>query len=126
MLGDRNYLYIGGEWVAPASKARIRVLNAATEEPIGDVPEAAVADVDRAVAAARHAFASGWSRTLPAERAAFLNRFADALEKRAADIAYAVSSQNGMLLLGLSDSWKGVCCWDGSLYQQIKSIYLAG
>jgi hypothetical protein len=55
MLDDRNYLYIGGEWVAPASRACIRVLNAATEEPIGEVPEAAVADVDRAVAAARHA-----------------------------------------------------------------------
>lgn len=106
MFDARNYLYIGGEWVAPASKVRIRVLNAATEEPIGDVPEAAVADVDRAVAAARHAFASGWSRTLPAERAAVLDRFAAALEKRAADIARAVSSQNGMPL-SLSEQFEG-------------------
>jgi acyl-CoA reductase-like NAD-dependent aldehyde dehydrogenase len=36
---DRNHLYIGGRWVAPASSARIRVINAATEEAIGTVPQ---------------------------------------------------------------------------------------
>src|ERR1700679_1816272 len=79
---DRKHLYIGGEWIAPASTDKMRVINAATEERLGSVPEASPPDVDRAVAAARRAFDSGWGGSLPGERAAALNRFATALEKR--------------------------------------------
>ena len=46
-------LYIGGEWVDPATDDRIDVISPHTEEVIGRVPEASTADVDRAVAAAR-------------------------------------------------------------------------
>jgi acyl-CoA reductase-like NAD-dependent aldehyde dehydrogenase len=90
-------LFIGGEWVKPASSKRFEVLNASTEELIGSVPEGNEADIDRAVAAARSAFTeSVWSRCSPAERGAALSRFADALEKRAQKLAEAVSQQNGM------------------------------
>src|ERR1700674_581729 len=74
-------LFIGGEWVKPASSKRFEVLNASTEELIGSVPEGNEADIDRAVAAAR---------------GAALSRSADALEKRAPKLAEAVSQQNGM------------------------------
>ena len=72
--------------------------NASTEEPIGETPEAAEADVDAAVAAARRAFddPSGWSRWEPARRAEALERLAAELEQRAQDIGRLVSQQNGM------------------------------
>jgi len=90
-------LYIGGEWVKPASSRRFEVFNASTEELIGSVPEGAEADIDRAVAAARSALtASDWARCSPTERGAALGRFANALEKRAVRLAEAVSLQNGM------------------------------
>ncbi len=38
-LIQREQLYIGGEWVKPASQATIEVVNAATEEVMGSVPE---------------------------------------------------------------------------------------
>jgi len=47
------------------------ILNPRTGAAILDVPEASVAQIDRAVAAARRAF-EGWSRTTPAERSAAL------------------------------------------------------
>jgi acyl-CoA reductase-like NAD-dependent aldehyde dehydrogenase len=61
--------------VRPSSSARIEVTSASTEEDIGSVPEAAEAaeaDVDAAVAAARRAFddPDGWSQWEPAARAA--------------------------------------------------------
>lgn len=61
-MTGHDTLFIGGEWVSPSSAARIAVRNASTEEPIGETPEAAEADVDAAVAAARRAFddPSGW------------------------------------------------------------------
>ena len=91
-------LFIGGEWASPSSAARIAVRNASTGEPAGDVPEGAEADVDAAVAAARHAFGdpAGWSQWEPARRGEALERLAAELEARAQDIGRLVSEQNGM------------------------------
>jgi acyl-CoA reductase-like NAD-dependent aldehyde dehydrogenase len=100
-------LFIDGGWVAPATDRRIEVVNATTEEPLGSVPEASEADVDRAVQAARRAFDdSGWATTEPGERATVLNRFADALEKRGEQLTRTVSMQNGMPL-SLSEQFEG-------------------
>ena len=97
MSNDRNSFFIGGEWVAPASDKRFALIGAGTGERIGSAPEAVEADVDRAVAAARQAFDhSTWPSCAPAERAAAMRRFAEALQKRAPDLARAVSEQNGM------------------------------
>ena len=45
-MTGHDTLFIGGGWVSPSSAARIAVRNASTEEPIGETPEAAEADVD--------------------------------------------------------------------------------
>jgi len=70
MTTSLDTLFIGGEWVPPSSAGRIEVRNASTGEVIGSVPEAAEADVDAAVAAARRAFddPSGWSAWTPTGR----------------------------------------------------------
>ena len=98
MLASYDSLFIGGEWVRPSSSARIEVTSASTEENIGSVPEAAEADVDAAVAAARRAFddPDGWSQWEPSARAAAIERLAAELEARSAQLAEAVSRQNGM------------------------------
>jgi geranial dehydrogenase len=90
-------LFIGGEWVRPATSQRINVINATNEEIIGIVPDGSTTDIDRAVSAAQCALRnSAWSLFTPAERGAAINRFADAIEKRAPDLARMVSLQNGM------------------------------
>jgi aldehyde dehydrogenase (NAD+) len=91
-------LFIGGEWVPPSSGARIDVTSSSTEEHIGSVPEAAEADVDAAVAAARRAFddPGGWSQWEPAARGAAILRLAAELEARGQEMAQRVSAQNGM------------------------------
>ncbi|WP_428311888.1 aldehyde dehydrogenase [Hydrocarboniphaga sp.] len=106
MTQHHESLFIDGKWARPASSRRIEVISATTEEVIGSVPEASNADVDAAVAAARRAFDGGWSQTSPADRAAKLSRFADAMEKRADRITRAVSMQNGMPL-ALSQQFEG-------------------
>jgi aldehyde dehydrogenase (NAD+) len=72
-MSSYDRLFIGGEWAPPSSAAAIEVRNASTGEVIGSVPEAAEAaeaDVDAAVAAARRAFddPAGWSSWSPTER----------------------------------------------------------
>jgi aldehyde dehydrogenase (NAD+) len=63
-------LFIGGQWVRANSTARTQIVNPATEEVWGQVPDANQADVDAAVGAARAAFESGvWSQIGAAARA---------------------------------------------------------
>ena len=62
-------LFIGGHWREPSTRNRIAVISPHSEEPIGEAPAAAPADVDAAVAAARQAFDHGpWPRLDPGER----------------------------------------------------------
>lgn len=92
----RESFYIGGQWAKPKSEQRIKVVSANTGEVIGRVPEGTEADIDAAVQAARKAMQGEWSTFTPQDRAALLVRFADALQKRAAQISTSVSVQNGM------------------------------
>ncbi len=89
-------LFIGGEWVAPATRATIDVVSPHSEEVIGRVPEAREADVDRAVAAARAAFDDGpWPRTSPAERADAMTALLAELQARAGDMATTITQEMG-------------------------------
>jgi betaine-aldehyde dehydrogenase len=93
---ERKDIYIGGEWVPSQSRSAIDVIGASTEEPLGRVPDATPADIDRAVAAARRAFDSGpfpdWT---PAERADAISRVSKALQARAPKIAETITRENG-------------------------------
>lgn len=94
---DRTAFFIGNEWVKPASDKIFNVINASTGEQIATVPEGIEADIDAAVAAARNAFDnSDWATSSPADRAAVMMRFMEALAKRGPQLAEAVSLQNGM------------------------------
>jgi len=88
-------VYIGGEWVAPASTGTIDVISPVTEEVIGTVPEGSVADIDRAVAAARAALVGPWRDFDREQRADILAAFAQQLHARHEEIAEAITSQNG-------------------------------
>lgn len=78
-------LLIGKDFEGGQSTAE-QVLNPRTGGLILEVPEASLAQVDRAVAAARRAF-DGWSRTTPGERSAALLRIADRIEADAQGFA---------------------------------------
>jgi aldehyde dehydrogenase (NAD+) len=93
----RDKLFIGGQWVDPASSETIEVINPATEEPMGSVPAGTPEDVDRAVAAAREAF-DGWAATPRERRAELLAAIAAGLEERADEIAATISAELGMPL----------------------------
>ncbi len=90
-------IYINGAWVASTGRGQIDVINAATEAVIGSTPDGTAEDVDKAVAAARTAFAT-WSLTTATERAAYLDKIAAALGERADEIARTITAEVGMPL----------------------------
>jgi acyl-CoA reductase-like NAD-dependent aldehyde dehydrogenase len=80
-------LYINGEWLDGTGSDTVTVVNPATEEVIGTVPQATAGDVNRAVEAARAAFDEGpWPRMKPRERAAIMLKMGEAFRRRRADI----------------------------------------
>ena len=91
-------LYIGGEWVEPKSGKQLEVVNPNSEEVVVRVAEAGVADMDRAVAAARKAFDEGpWPTTSPAERGRMVRELAERLKARTGELAKAWTAQIGGL-----------------------------
>ena len=71
-------MLIGGEFVA-GDKGTSTIINPATEEPVGEAPEASVEQSHQAAAAARDAF-EGWWATPATEKARLLDALADRLE----------------------------------------------
>jgi aldehyde dehydrogenase (NAD+) len=72
--------FIGGSWIKPAGTRIAEVISPINEEIFGQLPEATNADMDRAVAAARHAFDRGpWPRMSIDERCTFMARLAEHL-----------------------------------------------
>jgi len=92
----QNYLkfYINGEWVDPITPATIDVINPATEQPYTQISAGSAADVDKAVAAARHAFES-YSQWSVEERLALLEKVREVYKTRFNDIAEAISQEMG-------------------------------
>jgi aldehyde dehydrogenase (NAD+) len=97
VMGARDRLYIGGEWVQPAGDGTIAVVNPTTEEEIGRIPAGTPQDVDRAVAAARAAF-DGWAATPPLQRGALLAAVAEGLSARGDELAVTITTELGMPL----------------------------
>jgi betaine-aldehyde dehydrogenase len=87
--------FIDGEPAAPVEGRTEPVVNPATGETIAHAPLSGREDVDRAVKAARNAFANGWANTTPAERSLALLKIADAIEARADEIARAEAINAG-------------------------------
>ncbi len=91
---QRLKFYIDGAWQDPVSRKTLPVINPANEEPLYEIALGSKADVDKAVAAARRAFAT-YSLTSPGERADLLAKIIDVYKKRMKEIGGAISDEMG-------------------------------
>ena len=84
----QDKLFIHGDWVAPLKAGTIDVINPATGEKVGTVPDASKQDLDAAVAAARASFEDKrWRGKDPSEKETILWRWADLLEQHKHEMA---------------------------------------
>ncbi|NPU93083.1 MAG: aldehyde dehydrogenase family protein [Gammaproteobacteria bacterium] len=86
--------YIDGQWVDPVVLKSLDVENPATEKVCGRVAIGSAADVDKAVKAARKAFAS-WSQTAASDRIEILQNILVEYQKRSGDLAAALTEEMG-------------------------------
>lgn len=92
-----NEHFIDGARQTVRASRTVRIHDAATEVPLGEVHLGSAADTDRAVAAARAALPA-WQRLGVQVRAAMLRAVADALEGEGQALARAISREVGMPL----------------------------
>ncbi|HUJ52232.1 MAG TPA: NAD-dependent succinate-semialdehyde dehydrogenase [Steroidobacteraceae bacterium] len=90
----RTRAFVGGKWTDAASGATHAIVNPATREPIGTVPDMSVADARRAIEAASQAFPA-WAALTAKERAAILRRWYELLMANQDDLATLMTAEQG-------------------------------
>ena len=77
-------LLIDGQWVEAASGRTFETLNPATEEVLAEVAHGQAEDIERAVRAARRAFAddSPWRRMNASDRGRLIWKIAELIEEQ--------------------------------------------
>jgi len=90
----RTRAFIGGKWLDAANDATHPVVNPATREPIGTVPDMGVAETRLAIEAAFEAFAP-WAALTAKERAAILRRWYELLMANQEDLATLMTAEQG-------------------------------
>jgi aminomuconate-semialdehyde/2-hydroxymuconate-6-semialdehyde dehydrogenase len=89
--------YIDGKWVKPEGGQYLPVKNPAKDQVIAQLPRSNKKDVDKAAAAAKRAFQT-WSRLSSNERADWLDKIADGIQKRFDELAELESINTGKTL----------------------------
>ena len=90
---DETQLLIGGQWVE-AGDGTYDIVNPATEEVVGQAPNASVADAEAAAAAAREALPA-WAATPAEERLALLKKAAGAIRAKNDELVPLVIAETG-------------------------------
>jgi succinate-semialdehyde dehydrogenase/glutarate-semialdehyde dehydrogenase len=111
-------MIIDGEKVSGGGRRTFDVVNPATGEPIGALPLAEIADLDRALEVAARGFKI-WRKSTPQERAAVLTGAARLMLERADDLARIATTEQGkpfaearievMMNVGLFNFYAGEC-----------------
>ncbi len=88
-------LFIDGEFVSPVDGGHFKTENPSSQEVLAEVSSAGLADVDRAVRAARRAQEEVWGPMPGKERAKYLFRVARIIQERSRELAVLETLDNG-------------------------------
>jgi acyl-CoA reductase-like NAD-dependent aldehyde dehydrogenase len=95
-VAKQHLLLIGAERVEAADGRTFQTLDPATGREVAEVAHAGAEDIDRAVRAAREAFATGpWASLPPSGREQLMRALADAIEAHAEEFAQIEALDNG-------------------------------
>ncbi len=94
-IDPRYELFINGKFEKPLSKKYFNTINPATEEKLSEVADANVADVNKAVKAARNAYDKVWKKMPPKERAKYIYRIARMIQERAREFSVIETLDGG-------------------------------
>jgi betaine-aldehyde dehydrogenase len=89
-------MYVNGEWRESSNQEKRTIINPANGKGIAYAPEGTIEDAKYAIEVAKSAFDSGiWSATSTAERASYLFKIADEIDKNMEELVYLETMDNG-------------------------------
>ncbi|MGQ8853171.1 aldehyde dehydrogenase family protein [Bacillus sp. NA_145.1] len=89
-------MYVNGEWRESSNQEKRTIINPANGKGIAYAPEGTIEDAKYAIEVARMAFDSGiWSAKSTAERASYLFKIADEIDKNMEELVYLETMDNG-------------------------------
>lgn len=89
-------MYLNGEWRDSSNQEKRPIINPANGKVIAYAPEGTIEDAKYAIEVARATFDSGiWSETSAAERASYLFKIADEIDKNLKELARLETMDNG-------------------------------
>jgi phenylacetaldehyde dehydrogenase len=95
-VSEEFVMLVGGDRVA-GDRGTYDIVNPATEQIVGEAPEASADQVTAATAAAAEA-CPAWSRTTPQQRSELLAELADILARKAGELVPLVQAETGAVL----------------------------
>ena len=96
---NKYQMYVGGEWVAPASNEWFESYNPFTGEPWALIARGNAQDADQAARTAHAAFTDGpWPQMNASQRGALLRKLGDLIAKNAERLAQLEVMDNGKLI----------------------------
>ncbi|MCP9226190.1 aldehyde dehydrogenase family protein [Bacillus mycoides] len=91
-------MYVNGEWRESSNQEKRTIINPANGKGIAYAPEGTIEDAKYAIEVTRTAFDSGiWSATSTAERASYLFKIADEIDKNMEELVYLETMDNGKM-----------------------------
>ncbi|MGV6875199.1 NAD-dependent succinate-semialdehyde dehydrogenase [Pseudochelatococcus sp. B33] len=119
----RDYgLYIDGTWAPSGSGTTRPVLDPASEDIVGTIPDATEVDLGRALEAAERGF-SGWRGTQPWERAKILRAVADTIRSRLDRLASVMVAETGKPRAEAAGEWHATADHFEWYAEETKRIY---
>jgi aldehyde dehydrogenase (NAD+) len=103
--------YIGGRWIKPHSQSWFESINPYNGQTWAMIARGSPADVDAAVATAKHTFLSEWSTMKPTRRGRLLMKLADLIEHKAEFLAEVEVRDNGKLYAEMFAQTKYLAEW---------------
>jgi (Z)-2-((N-methylformamido)methylene)-5-hydroxybutyrolactone dehydrogenase len=91
-------LFVDGKWRDASDRGTMPAINPYNQEVHATLAIATADDVAEAVASARRAYRSTWSKTAPGERAKLLNKVGDLLDADADRMALLETTDNGKVI----------------------------
>ncbi|OAJ60416.1 betaine-aldehyde dehydrogenase [Paraburkholderia ginsengiterrae] len=134
-LAKPQKMLIGGTWIAQGDRESFAVIEPSTAGVITHIPLGTMADLDRAVEAARQQFDGGaWRRLKPLERERLLHRLADLIEANATelaeiesiDVGKSVANARDVDIQGTVDTFRYFAGWASKLHGRTVEPSLPG
>src|SRR5439155_14223956 len=92
---SRGEILVGGDWLAPATRETIAVIDPSDGQTIGEIARGSGTDIDAAVRAARAALDGAWGRLLAVERGRLLMKLSRAVGDQHEALSLAEAADTG-------------------------------